>query len=77
MCHADLGMRLWLSNSLGTQFRLYFSGDWDVHWGYGIWTHGYISRKMFAEPFHEPLLRLEESFRRGPSFPSELVALAV
>ena len=21
-------------------FRTYFSGDWDVHWGYGILTHG-------------------------------------
>ena len=19
---------------------VYFSGDWDVHWGYGILTHG-------------------------------------
>ena len=23
-----------------THFRLYFSGDWDVHWGYGLLTHG-------------------------------------
>ena len=21
-------------------FRAYFSGDWDVHWGYGVLTHG-------------------------------------
>ena len=21
---------------------VYFSGDWDVHWGYGILTHGHI-----------------------------------
>ena len=21
---------------------IYFSGDWDVHWGYGILTHGHI-----------------------------------
>ena len=21
---------------------VYFSGDWDVHWGYGILTHGYL-----------------------------------
>ena len=26
-----------------THFRTYFSGDWDVHWGYGILTHGHIS----------------------------------
>ena len=23
-------------------FRASFSGDWDVHWGYGILTHGQI-----------------------------------
>ena len=23
-----------------THFRTYFSGDWDVHWGYGLLTHG-------------------------------------
>ena len=22
---------------------VYLSGDWDVHWGYGILTHGHIS----------------------------------
>ena len=25
---------------LTTHFRTYFSGDWDVHLGYGILTHG-------------------------------------
>ena len=23
-------------------FRTYFTGHWDVHWGYGILTHGHI-----------------------------------
>ena len=23
---------------------VYFSGDWDVHWGYGLVTHGQILR---------------------------------
>ena len=22
---------------------VYFSGDWDVHWGYGVLTHGQFS----------------------------------
>ena len=22
---------------------VYFSGDWDVHWGYGLLTHGHIA----------------------------------
>ena len=25
-----------------THFRTYFSGDWDVHWGYGISSHGLL-----------------------------------
>ena len=25
-----------------THFRTYFSGDWDVHWGYGVLTHGHM-----------------------------------
>ena len=25
-----------------THFGLYFSGDWDVHWGYGLLTHGHL-----------------------------------
>ena len=34
-----------------------FSGDWDVHWGYGILTHGHIARAachllVFAERFN-------------------------
>ena len=28
---------------------VYFSGDWDVHWGYGIWTHGQIARNSIAD----------------------------
>ena len=27
-----------------THFRTYFSGDWDVYWGYGILTHGQLLR---------------------------------
>ena len=22
---------------------VYFGGDWDVHWGCGLWTHGHIN----------------------------------
>ena len=28
-----------------TQFRTY-SGDWDVHWGYGILTHSHMPQKV-------------------------------
>ena len=28
-----------------THFRTDFSGDWDVHWRYGILPHGHIEQK--------------------------------
>ena len=28
-----------------TQFRTYFSGDWDVHWKHGVLTHGHVKNK--------------------------------
>ena len=31
-----------------TQFRTYFSGDWDVHWGFGVLTHGHLSTCWLA-----------------------------
>ena len=26
---------------------VYFSGDWDVHWGYGILPHGHLGEFFF------------------------------
>ena len=26
-----------------TDFRTYFSWEWDVHWGYGLLTHGHMA----------------------------------
>ena len=40
-----VGQNQWYHFGVGefpTHFRTYFSGDWDVHWGYGILTHGHI-----------------------------------
>ena len=32
--------------------RLYFSGGWDVHWGYGVLTHGQMTvGVMFLDHF--------------------------
>ena len=32
-----------------TYFRTYFSGDWDVHWGCGLLTHGQMAvRRAFG-----------------------------
>ena len=34
---------------------VYFGGDWDVHWGYGILTHGQLSlATMKREPTGKP-----------------------
>ena len=30
-----------------THFRTYFSGDWDVHWGYGLLIHSQFERPGF------------------------------
>ena len=46
--HQHLGKKIWLwvkTNGIPfwgrctTHFRTYFTGDWDVHWGYGLLTH--------------------------------------
>ena len=29
-----------------THVRTCFSGDWDVHWGYGILTHGHVDQQL-------------------------------
>ena len=31
---------LWYHFGIGAPILVYFSGDWDVHWGYGVLTHG-------------------------------------
>ena len=36
------GIPYWLGGE-STHFRTYFSGDWDVHRGYGILTHSQMS----------------------------------
>ena len=34
---------------------VYFSGDWDVHWGYAILTHGHVKSNVFlVEAGHRP-----------------------
>ena len=52
-------MWLWWSKSIRshfgvgeftTHFRTYFSGDWDVAWGYGILTNGQVFCRRFYVP---------------------------
>ena len=54
----------WVVGEFTTLFGAYSSGDWDVHWGYEILTHGHIAvvfafrtgNKGSASTFGLPLL---------------------
>ena len=46
-CQNRFGIPFWGST---THFRTYFSGDWEIHWGCGILTHG----QMRVEPIFGP-----------------------
>ena len=38
-----VGQNQWYHFGVGAPLILvYFIGDWDVHWGYGLLTHGHI-----------------------------------
>ena len=42
--HVAVGQNRWYHFGVGAPLILvYFSGDWDVHWGYGSLTHGHVS----------------------------------
>ena len=41
------GRTIWLWVKTGS-ILVYFSGDWDVHWGYGLLTHGHIGATVHA-----------------------------
>ena len=53
-----------------THFRTYFSGDWDVHWGYGLLTPGHLYASI-----HHTSASVENRQRLAlPSFPCLLLA---
>ena len=61
------GIQYWLVGEF-THVRTYFSGDWDVHWGYGILSHmlgSANSLKAFhansLKAFHDPTIKYLES----------------
>ena len=46
MLQMAVGQNQWYHFGVGAPpIIVYFSGDWDVHWGYGILTHGQIPTK--------------------------------
>ena len=41
--HLAVGQNQWYHFGVGAPpILVYFSGDWDVHWGCGILTHGHF-----------------------------------
>ena len=46
-----LGQNQWYHYGVGAPpILVYFSGDWDVHWGYGLLTHGNIEFMLTYNP---------------------------
>ena len=42
--HLAVGQNQWYHFGVGAPpILVYFSGDWDVHWGYGRLTHGHLT----------------------------------
>ena len=42
-----MGQNQWYHFGVGAPpIVVYFSGDWDVHWGYGLLTHGHVLGKV-------------------------------
>ena len=50
--HGILGVKTHAVPFLGSHFRTYLSGDWDVHLGGTIWilTHGQMPRRFWLNP---------------------------
>ena len=41
--HVAVGQNQWCHFGVGAPpILVYFSGDWDVHWGYCVLTHGHV-----------------------------------
>ena len=75
-----MGQNQWCHVGVGAPpILVYFSGDWDVHWGYGILTHGHLLDLMcFAKSGLEidKALKLARA-RKGVKRPGKCLPLAV
>ena len=54
-----VGQNKWYHFGVGAPpISEYFSGDWDVHWGYGLLTHGQIVASFWpATPLEQPFVQ--------------------
>ena len=58
-----------------THFRTDFSGDWDVHWGYGVLTHGHLKNVSCTQAIH--YMPTNDSLRRTRSIKLRNVTTAM
>ena len=48
-----VGQHQWYHFGTGAPpILVYFSGDWDVHWGYGLLTHGHVLKLNAFDNWH-------------------------
>ena len=48
--HMAVGQNQWYLFGVGAPpILVYSSVDWDVHWGYGLLTHGHIGQKHLTQ----------------------------
>ena len=58
-CASQVGQNQWYHFRVGAPpILVYFSGGWDVHWGYGILTHGQVNMELLEEARANSLLFL-------------------
>ena len=61
--HMAVGQNQWFHFRVAaTPMLVYFSGDWDVHWGYGILTHGHMAVGQHLTGAHQNWWRLDYMF---------------
>ena len=65
--HMAVGQNQWCHFGVGAPPILaYFSGNWDVHWGYKILTHGHI---VLARPVFQIFLGFDHAALEMASTP--------
>ena len=65
-----VGQNQWYHFGVGAlPILVYSSGDWDVHWGYGILTHGHVAEMLALYPQTPGVFRPVEGALGLPGVP--------
>ena len=63
-----VGQNQWHHFGVGAPpILVYFSGDWDVHWGYGLLTHGHMGVSFFESTACWVVLKGSQRETKPPS----------